>query len=179
MITPITNSDDIIILLRKEIMNQLSLDGKYVVNALSVYGPDMNVGQTNTVFNSVKPTDTFIIFELEEENGNDNMQEDMGDHILTYVEYSFNLYIYGNKAGINSHILKSRLMSPELIEGLEEKGIHIRTIEEPASINEFINNVMWQRRDMSIHISVRYDVNKINNYQSFEKLNETEIDKYE
>lgn len=179
MISYINSTKDIIIALRNEIITQAEIPSNYVLNALSFYGTEMHRSQNGIVFDSFSQEDTFIIFELNKRDTSDTVNYSSGDDIINYASYVMRLNIYGEDCDLLSRKLRSRLLSEEVRNNLYEKGVYIQNIPYPESINEYINEVMWEREDLEIEIAVRFNINKITINDPMESLGSLEIYKTE
>lgn len=175
MIQPVENIKDIIKILRNTVIEQANLDGKFVLNALSVRGAMLNKSTEQQIYQTFERTDLFILFALIEHETSDNVTIDNDDKTgsIRYVSYQFNLSIYGEAAGMTVQLLQTRLLSNEVRVSLYNQGIKLQNIDEPTSSNEFINNTLWLRKDMSINIAVRLDFKDILTSEPFEQLNDT------
>ena len=65
---PNTDFDNVIRALRKTIIDYVGIDGNRVLNALSVRGADLLKIINSTELNSYNLSDSFIVFELLEDN---------------------------------------------------------------------------------------------------------------
>lgn len=159
-IKELTSLDDAIVILRNEILAITKLDGQFVVNALSAYGADLakmleNV-QESISQTSLNPestvNDSLIIFEaLNDDDSNNNMLLKEN----AYSAYRLHIIIYGESAEELSIKLKSMLLQIDEKTKLNMSGVHISKISNIEAMNEFKNEVMWQRRDMDIYFAFR------------------------
>ena len=152
--------DDAIVILRSEIMSITDFEGQFVINALSAYGADLakilQDAQESIQQTSLNPTastnDTMILFEaFNNDDSNNNML--LKDN--AYSAYRLHLTIYGESAEETSIMLKAMLLQIDEKVKLNTKGIQISKISNIEPMNEFKNEVMWQRRDMDIYFAIR------------------------
>lgn len=165
--------------MRKKIMEVTGVKNEYVLNAVSVRGPDISkILSDGTAKTSPSLNESFIIFECVLSEGNEgygveSLDEDTMEGIATY---EFKLKIYGNKCNQVALEIISRLRSENQIMDLREKGIFIPDISFPASINEFINNTVYPRCDISITIETRFEVTKVKSDEYTEEYTDISVD---
>lgn len=159
-IKSLASLDDAIIILRNKILEITKLDGQFVINALSAYGADLakilSDAQKSIKQKALNPTetvdDTMILFEaLNDDSSNNNMflKEN------TYAAYKLHIIIYGEHAEEMSMKLKTMLLQIDEKVNLNSKGVQIAKISDIVAMNEFKNEVMWQRRDFDIFFAFR------------------------
>ena len=172
MINKMIEEKEIVKILRAMIITQLELKEEQVLNVLSFRGADLrkNLEEfTSTTFNQ---KDLVIVFELLETDSTNNITYTQdNDSLLIYASYKFDLSLYGNSSGLKSKVLRARILTDEVLTDLEQKGIHIYNVSYPSSGTEFINNVIWERKDMYIELSVKYESSKILTSNEFESIN--------
>lgn len=147
-----------------------------VLNIDSVRGIDLNKLITSTESTSINMSDSIILFELLENNNDENFVTTEEDNSLSYISsYQFVLHFYGNYSHELSKKVASRYKSIEVISDLREIGIYYNGIEPITNVKEFINNSLWQRCDCTINFIVRHSFDKV----SFNTpVNETFEDEY-
>ena len=152
--------DDAIIILRDAIIEYTCIDGEFVINALSAYGPDLSK-LLNDVQVSIhtkgsnpeeKRRDCLIIFEI---RNNADSSNNMYQQEELYSGYAMHIIIYGECAEEMSKRLKQQLLLLDNKYQLRRNGVHISSISNIESLNEFKNEVMWQRRDFDIYFAFR------------------------
>lgn len=177
MIKPINSQDDITKVLRSTLIEQSELDPNNVMNGLSVRGPDLVKFLEEDLYEAYEVNDVCVIFELNHSSSGFDMNDrELGSNteLLVYTTYSFDLTIYGNKSDLMAVIIKSRFESEEVRNSLKEKGIHLIEIGDLASNNEYINETLWRRSDLSIRVAVRYNIEKKKVYDDY-LINSLEI----
>lgn len=159
---PAINYDDIIRNLRAELLIQTRLENERILNATSVRGPELlKTINSSTSTTSPHLENTFIIFELKENQSDFYGATSTSDISMDgIIPYELNLKIYGNKCHELSQQILAQFKSPETALNLREKGVWVYGVSRAESINEFINNTVWQRCDMSIKVMTRFSVNK-------------------
>jgi len=158
---PYTTFDDIIKTLRSAIINYVGLDNNRVLNATSVRGPDLLKIINETELNSFNLNDSFIVFELKESNDKDYyIMSENDDENSIIARYQMDIKLYGSPCHIISQKMLSVFKEELVLEELYNKGVHFTGITFPESNNEFINNTLWKRCDMTIHLEARMKVDK-------------------
>lgn len=176
MIRPIDSEDYIVKTLRELIISQLELKPNQVLNSLSFRGADLHKEVENFTYKTFSQNNLVIIFELLENDSTNNITyTDNENNIILYASYKFDLTIYGKDSGIYSKKLRARFLTDEVLEELEQKGIRLYDIDYPSSGTEFINDVIWERKDMSIYLSVRIDTTKILINEEFERADDLTV----
>ena len=151
---------DIIKLLRLEISIQTGIDLNRIINAISARGPSLVKLISDTEMASFNLSDCFIVFELlETPDTKENVViHDSNGVVTSVVPYDFSMKIYGNACHQVSQIILTKFKTESVALDLYSKGIFIHGITFPTPVNEFINNTVWQRCDMSIHIITEFRV---------------------
>lgn len=171
MINAIKDESEIIKILRQSLIQELELEPGQVLNALSFRGADLHKEVETFIYNTFSQKELIIIFELVENDSSNNLVYPENDSdLLIYASYSFKLTIYGNQSGLYSRILKARFLTDEVLTNLQENGIYIYEITNPSSGTEFINDVIWERKDLDINISVRFNTKKISKFENFSSI---------
>ena len=159
---PYTTFNDLIKNLRKVIIDYVGLDNDKVLNATSVRGPDLLKIISEIELTSFNLKDSFMVFELKESNDKDYYIMDENDNEHSIISrYHMDIKLYGNACHIVSHKMLSVFREQWLLQDLYAKGIHFTGITYPESANEFINNTLWKRCDMTIHLQARMKVEKV------------------
>lgn len=171
---PYITYTDLIINIRKELINQSELDGNFVINAVSVRGPALKKLISEDQSTSLNLHDGFIIFELlEDKNSETNIilhnDDNSSDNI---TQYKLLLKIYGNTCHEISQKLTARFKMQDIIMELYSKGIWVKNISFPETINEFINDTVWPRCDIEMTIIVRYNITSIKETPTAEEISE-------
>lgn len=156
--------DDAVIILRSEMLRLTGLQNDFIINALSAYGADLakilqdaqDSIQESIQQTSLNPTatinDTLVLIEASSNvDSNDNMMLKSN----AYSAYSLHVIVYGESAEEVATSLKAKLLQIDEKVKLDMLGVHISSISNIESMNEFKNEVMWQRRDMDIHFAFR------------------------
>lgn len=172
MIKQLTDINTAIKVLRQMLINQSQLEPNKVLNALSVYGPETLTTGENCQF-SFTNEDTFILFELIEIESNNNVDMiESDDTVSVYATYEFKLIIYGTDSANIAQKLKGRFRTAKVLDELYVQGIQLYKVDRPTAMNEYINDAMYERRDMSIYFSINLQVEQIDDYDAFAQLNE-------
>lgn len=164
--------ENIIRTLRNALITNTNVPATRIINATSVRGPDIFKLLNSTEAISPDLADAFIIFELTENQDNDNYGATSMDdnHMETIMSYDLNLKIYGNDCHILSQTILARFKSAEVALSVRDEGVWIYGISKPESLNEFINNTIWPRCDMKIKVMARFEIVK--------KIKESDVESY-
>lgn len=171
----ISNINDIEVIIRNELITQSQLSEDYVRNALSLYGTDLNQEVGTDIFDTITTNQNLILFELLNNHTTNDVTETVDDKIKIYKSYSVYIIIYGDNSNTLANTLIARLRTEEVQENLQMQGVYIERIEDVESINEFKNDVIWERTDFNIQIACEMNVNKITDNNSFEELSQLTI----
>ena len=164
--------ENIIILLRREIAKQSGISLDRIFNATSVRGPDLYKIISETAAASFDLSNAFIVFELLEDDIDSNtVTHELDETISSISSFKFNLEIYGNACHTVSQNILMRFKTEEVSLGLRAEGIRVYRVGFPTTINEFINNTVWPRCDMSIYLQVRFNVPRITDSGYAEEIN--------
>lgn len=172
----INNINEIEAIIRNELITQSELDSKFVKNSLSLYGSQLNNTNDNSIFTTLEPDQSLILFELYAIDSDFNMTEtDDDDKIHVYSHYRIHIIIYGDNCRNLSNILISRFQTEFVRQKLFDEGLCLDSISYPQGIQEYINNVMWLRSDFDINISFEMKINQITKFEDFENLSQIQI----
>ena len=177
----IKDSNELNKIIRTQLITQSQIPGKKILNALEVYGQNLNKNASQSIFDSYSPSETVIVFELLSRPSNSDVSytEEVDENIIYYKAYELKLYIYGKESTDVANNIVARFRTQLCRETLLENGVYLEKIEEPDKINEFINNVLWIRNDVSILINCKFTISQIKTDASFETLNELKNTKEE
>lgn len=204
----IKDFNDIIKILRNTIIIQSQLPAERVLNSLSLEGTELDKLLEESRYNSIEQEDTTILFELNstpQSNSNVSMEEgDIStikeltcgetilcdnsllcgeehiDRAITYYRmYNLHLVLYGQDSSFTAVKLSSRMRSQEVKSNLYAKGIYIESVSNPESINEFKNDIMWLRNDVTINLGVKFLITQVYLTPEYEKIKDIQIIKEE
>jgi hypothetical protein len=114
---------------------------------------------TDTVSASPDLSDTFIVFEMTEDQNLDyGSEQENDDYQAVIMPYKFGMKIYGTLCHEYAKKILAGFKSPKIAASMYESGVWIRGVSRPESINEIINNTVWPRCDMSISFETRLNV---------------------
>ena len=158
---PYTTFNDIIKNIRNVIIEYVGLDNNRVLNTASVRGADLLKIINKCELNSFNLNDSFIVFEFKESTDKDYYIINENDTENSIVSrYQMDIKLYGGACHIISQKMLSVFREEHILQDLYEKGIHFTGIEYPETVNEFINNTLWPRCDMTIRLQARMKVEK-------------------
>ena len=166
MINSITYNE-LIKTLRTNVIKQGELSAQYVRNADSVRGADLTVILSEINVMSAKLSDVFVIFELLEDDNDDNyIIPEENDTISSISSFKFVLHIYGLQSHMCAQMLMTRFKTSEVASALRDNGIYLAGIGFPTNTKEFINNTLWPRCDLEMDIKVRFNISKLKEYDA-------------
>lgn len=157
---------EITTILRKILISQSELNPNFVRDAESEYGTDLDKDYENSIFNSIEPYNTLILFELRDRNNDSDMTEITNcDKLVLYKSYQLHCIIYGDDSGDVANKLVSRLNSSYIKQVFQENSLYLESVSMPIEIHEFKNMRLWQRHDININLSCELIFNQINNLE--------------
>lgn len=157
--------------------SEAGISNNRVLNALSVSGVDMSKFIEDNVLGSYDLDDVVIVFELKTRDSSANFSEEISKTTIRQgIGLEMSVICYGNESMAVAANLRSRLLSNEISEVLNEKEIFINSISNQTSLNEFDNMRMWIRTDFTISIDVELEVKKLIVDEDFEKLNTLSVE---
>ena len=154
-----TTYENAIISLRREIINFLHLNPSFLINADSIHGPEIREQITNLISQAPTVKQPFIVFEFREiEDMSFGATQESDSLMTTLVPYGMFLKIYGDFCHITAQKLVALFKNINICDRLYNEGIKILNTSSPTSINEFINDVRWQRCDIQISTICRFNI---------------------
>lgn len=175
--TYVQSINDIEVYLRKMIAHQAEIELDKVLNGLSFNGQDLTK-DNGSITESIDRSDTLIIFELQADTNNNVVSfiED-NNKISNICSYKLHLVIYGNESQTVAQKLKSRFETEKVYTDMQNVGISITDISNIQSINEVINDTIWQRSDLDINISCCLEIEQVDPISDFAKIKVDDIAK--
>ena len=161
---PAVTFEDIIKIIGNEILLQTGIPRDMFKNVTGVRGSSLAKRLSETETNSINLNDTFIVFELNEDDDtsyNTTINED-DDTVNLITAYNFYLKIYGNNCHTTAQQIITRLKSRQVVYKLHGLGIWLTEITFPTNTNEFINNTLWPRCDLTLKLRVRHNISLVN-----------------
>lgn len=155
-----TTYENAVISLRREICNAINLKPDFLINSDSLYGPEIRQQLTAFVSKAPDLMQPFVIFEFREiENDSFGATQYDDETMISLMPYGLFLKIYGNFCHITAQKILALFKNPAVSEKLYYEGLKILNVSSPTSVNEFINNVRWQRCDIQVSFICRFDIN--------------------
>lgn len=180
MIKSISNIFELDKIIRKYLISQSELDPRKVINSLSVRGPELQVLVEKNTYVSPDLNTTILIFENTNNDTNNNVSVPEEDGTFSiYQSFSCKIILYGNYSKTLGLILKSRMESEVIRQNLFDEGINIEKVTSPVSLNEFKNETVWIRTDLSIEYSCRMSVQPVNELNEMDNISKIKIIKEE
>ena len=143
--------------LREILIEYSELDGKFVLNALSLYGTYLSE-RNNNILSGLTVDDVMILFELVSAQSTNNVSQTINTDVVTSRSYELKIMIYGNSGEQVAVKLVSRLYTQESRDRLHSLGLHLYDSTEFISVNDYINETMFPRTDFSIKFSCEYSI---------------------
>ena len=186
----IQNLDVLTETIRNMLISQSELSPDRVLNSLSLTGTDLDKLLEDSIYTSITQNDTTLLFELSSVNvSNNNVSMESGDkynskylacspfticgpntivgsfvidYSITYYKmYQLHLILYGLSSSEVAMKLVARLRSEAVRHNLYADGLYVEDITDIQTFNEFKNNLMWLRNDITINIGIKSDISQI------------------
>lgn len=162
--------------LRQQVILQTELPADNVRNGLSTYGETLEKLLAKQTYEAYEQEDSFIVFELKTRQNESDVSYTNDDDTVTYDRsYELICYIYGNSSADVANKLVARLRTEKVRTDLYDQGVYLEKINEPISFNEYKNDMMWLRTDVSIMISCEFRLNQVVIEEPIVKLSDLEI----
>ena len=200
-----TNINDVIVKIRNMLISQSQLPSDRVLNSLSLRGTELDelLSENEEIYNGISISNTTLLFELRSIQSNSNVSMEEGDiynssdlmcsdsticntnticgdilidrSITYYKMYELYIIIYGEN-GLDTAIkLASRMRSQEVRSNLYMDGIYIEKVSDPNMINEFKNDTMWLRNDISINLGLKFAIDPTSLPSEYKNINSINI----
>ena len=161
MLPVISDFKEVAAVVREYLNTYCQIDLEKIVSVLAVRGADLSKPISATELNSINLSDTFVVYEIREDDSQDYFvfdEDDFTDTIITNVIIDFK--IYGKRCADTIRNIIVNFKNEGVLQRLYSKGIYYKGITKPTSHNEFFNNTMWPRRDISFKAQIRTLVDK-------------------
>ena len=161
---------------------QSQLDKSRIANAIAPRGVDLSKFVTDKVKLSYDLHDVVIIFEVigAESEGINFTEAEKDGSIRESSAFEVRLTIYGNEALKMAKILKARIESEKVRADLLDNGLYMIEVQQIQSINEYLNETMWPRADLSFKVACEMNISQVDSMteiEDFDDLNsETKTD---
>lgn len=169
-----TSSTELTTIIRKYLISQSELNGQLVRDAATQYGAYLDVNDHNDVFVSLAPTQTILFFELKTRDSEANMTEtndDLNETITSINSYQLHIITYGDNSNDVCNKLVARLRTERIRNLLLSEGVYLCRISDITRVNEFKNNVVWQRNDFDIDLSCEFTFTQVAVDSAYAELN--------
>lgn len=189
------NVEDINKYLRELLIQQSELSPKFVLNALSTYGTDLDKIYQEEIYNSIEPNDSVILFQLISRDSLSDMSQEedkflieplrasnliksgryfvsdnylKDEDITNYKCYRLKIIIYGDNSNNLAIKLAARMRTQKVRTTLYDKGIYLEKVEDPIIVNEFKNETMWIRNDLNIDVGINQKIKQIETDEDYD-----------
>lgn len=197
------NLDEAVKILRNELITQSELPSEKVLNALALTGTELDELLNDSIYNSITPYQTTMLFSLNSYNSTSDVSMESGDKynskyltcsptticslntilndfiinndITYYKIFQLKLILYGIYSTDIALKLIARLRSALVRADLYNSGVYIESVSEPFILNEFKNDIMWLRTDVNINFGIKLAINQINEISLFNNINSLNI----
>lgn len=154
-----SSPDRLVKYLRQMLILATELDSSMVRNALSVFGTSLDAREKQNVFDTICNDDLLLLFELLlDPSDSDCSMTESDDSISYFKGFRLKIIIYGKKSFWAAMLLTGRFRSDAFRSNFVANGINLRDISEATSINEFMNDVMWNRSDLEITFDCHFSL---------------------
>lgn len=156
-------------IIRAELIKQSQLPANFVRNTNSIYGQDLNKAVDENILDSITHNDCLLLFELftNETSNNVSFEKDT-DNITYYRSFRIQITMYGESSTNIASKLIARLRMEDSVMTLQDAGIHVESIQNSNTFNEFMNGTVWLRNDFDIYISCELEIEKVSDIESFD-----------
>lgn len=176
MIKTFSSVNELNKVLRQQVILQSELPAENVRNGLSTYGEALEKLLVKQTYDAYEQEDSFIVFELKtRQNESDVSYTNYDDTVVYDRSYEFICYIYGNSSADVANKLVARFRTEKVRTNLYDNGVYLQEVKEPISFNEYKNEVMWLRTDVSILISCEFKITQVVVDDPIAELSELEI----
>lgn len=169
-------------ILKQTIATQSELSDDRVLNALSIYGTELDkvLAGTDDVYESIDQSNTTLLFELKSRPATSDVsmtetEENDDDSITYYKAFRLHLIIYGDLSSDVAIKLVARFRTEDVRLSLYEQGVYLEKIDDPFILNEYKNETMWLRNDIDIDISVKFNILPVTTSNDFADITELNV----
>lgn len=164
-------------IIRKELIRQSQLPSNFVRNANSLYGPELNKTIDENILDSIGHNDCLLLFELFTNDTSNNVSFEKDDDNITYCRsFRIQITMYGESSTTVASKLIARLRMEDSTMTLQDAGIHVESVQNSNTFNEFMNGTVWLRNDFDIYISCELEIEKVSELNEFNSAEFTIID---
>lgn len=164
-------------IIRAELIKQSQLPANFVRNANSLYGPELNKQIDENILDAITHNDCLLLFELFTNETSNNVSFEKDDDNITYCRsFRIQITMYGESSTNIASKLIARLRMEESTMTLQAVGIHVESVQNSNTFNEFMNGTVWLRNDFDIYISCELEIEKVSELDAFDSAEFTIID---
>lgn len=168
----LTNLNEVNKFIGNVLVTQSELTRDNVYNALSLHGTPLHKRLLETNFISYDVSECVLLFELESENGSDNVSMTLDNGTIVYDKtYKVSITIYGNASEDVANKTIARLRSEKVRQDIQENGLCILNVTNSQTANEFVNDTMWHRSDFAIKLGCEIVIQPISESYDFDTAN--------
>ena len=168
-----TDIESINTILRAQLIAQSGISAELIRDATTEYGSFLDMNSSGSIFESLTPTNTALLFELKTRESSINMSRTNDNDSITFFRaYQLRVILYGDNSGNVANMLVARFRTEKVRNSLLAKGVYVETVSEPERITEFKNNIVWQRNDIEINVSCEVELTQSSIDADFETFDE-------
>lgn len=171
----IDNYQDIIKVIRTYIHDIIGINLKDIRNATDTYGQTLIKLLEGKKYNSYKLSDSVVLLNLETRNNSSDFNATENDSSVYYKSYEVKVIIYGNSSMSIGNAIYSKFNTDYVLSKLITDGIYVEFITSPVLFNEFLNDVIRPRTDLSLMVSVKHKFDNLLNYE-FDNINNINVE---
>ena len=166
MLKGTTDVNETIKCIRKAIIKNLEISGNRVLNGLSVRGADLQKIIDECNLGSFDLNDSFMVFEIVKDDENYFIMKETETKVSNIGNFRLDFRIYGNACYTIGMKMQAMFKDEDVLYDFYENGIRAKDTSKLSSINEFINNTLWPRCDLSFKYQIRFEFEtpETNNY---------------
>lgn len=141
--------------MRKTISAQSGVSLDRIINSNSIRGPnisnlDINIG----VEVPFCPDETFIVFELLNNDSVDVTNEEEDGTVTNFISVDFKLFIYGNRSFDIAQSLKTKMLASAVNDEMDRLGINIQNVDNIQTNNDFVNKTIVMRSILTLTLGI-------------------------
>ena len=160
MLKGTTNVNDTIKCIRKAIIDYLEISGNRVLNGLSVRGADLQKIIDECNLGSFDLNDSFMVFEIVKDEEDYFVMKETETKTSNIGSFRIDFRVYGNACYTIGMKMQAMFKDEDVLYGFYENGIRAKGTTNLTSINEFINNTLWPRCDLSFKYQIRFEIER-------------------
>ena len=169
----IDNLDRVI---RTMLISQSELPARFVRNASSAYGTDLDKRLLDEVFDSIETDDVLMLFDNNVDAQDDNVSmTESNDDLTYYLTFKTTVTLYGDRSADVAVKTIARLRSELVRLKLQSNDVFVKDVTNPVVLREFKNNVLWTRHSFELSYAVKLTINSVEESYDVQTIDVTVI----